>query len=99
MADPLLILASVVTLTIQYILSIWYLKDDEYQSSYNDQPVDEHGVQQKEAPEEEEEEVGGDEQQEEDKEATAQGSQVFETETVRWGPPYNTLHFLLLWID
>lgn len=64
---------------------MWSLKDDEYHTSYDDQPMDEHEVQQKEAPEEEEE--GGDEQQEEDEEATAQGSQAFETETVCWGLP------------
>ncbi|KAM9337178.1 RNA-binding protein 33 [Symphorus nematophorus] len=58
--------------------------DDEYQTSYDDQHVDEHGVQQEEeAPEEEQqEEVGGEEQQEEEEEDTADGSQVFDTEEV-----------------
>lgn len=61
---------------------MWSLKDDEYQT-YDDQPLDELGVQQ-EAPEEEEEEVvGGDGQQEDDNDATAQDSQNFETEMVR----------------
>lgn len=74
---------------------MWSLKDDEYRTSYDDQPMDEHEIQQKEAPEEEE---GGDEQQEEDKEATAQGSQAFERETVCWGLLLNTLQFLMIWI-
>ncbi|XP_070784079.1 RNA-binding protein 33 isoform X2 [Enoplosus armatus] len=52
-------------------------QDDEYQT-YNDQSMDEHGIQQEEAPEEEEE-VGREEQQEEE-EDTAEGSQVFDTE-------------------
>lgn len=60
---------------------MWSLKNDEYETSFDEQPMDEHGVQQKEAPEVEED-VGVDEQQEEDEEATAQGSQSFETETV-----------------
>ncbi|KAM3593826.1 uncharacterized protein V6R79_022601 [Siganus canaliculatus] len=55
-------------------------QDDEYETSYNDQHVDEHGVQQKEALELEEEEVEQ-EQQEEGEEETADGSQVFDTET------------------
>lgn len=67
---------------------MWSLKDDEYQTSYDEQPLDEHGVQQQEAPEEEEE--GGEEQQEEEEEDTAEGSQVFDTEEVCWDPPYNT---------
>lgn len=53
---------------------MWSLKDDEYQTSYNDDPVDEHGVHQEEAPEEEDE--GGEEQQEEEEEDTAESSQV-----------------------
>ncbi|XP_070842356.1 RNA-binding protein 33 isoform X3 [Chaetodon trifascialis] len=58
-------------------------QDDEFQTSYDDQRLDEHGVQQEEAPEEEEEEeVGGEEQQEEEEEDTAEGSQVFDTEEV-----------------
>lgn len=57
---------------------MWSLKDDEYQT-YDDQPLDELGVQQ-EAPEEEEV-VGGDQQQE-DNGTTAQNSQNFETEMV-----------------
>ncbi|GAA6215061.1 RNA-binding protein 33 [Lates japonicus] len=57
-------------------------QDDEYQTSYDDEPLDEHGVQQGEAPEEEEEVVGGEEQQEEEEEDTAEGSQVFDTEEV-----------------
>lgn len=76
----------VTTSTNQYVLSMWSLKDDEYQTSYNDEPLDEHGVQQEEAPEEEE--VGGEEQQEEEEEDTAEGSQVFDTEEVCWDPPY-----------
>lgn len=61
---------------------MWSLKDDEYQT-YDDQPLDELGVQQ-EAPEEEQEEevVGGNEQQEEENDTTAQDSQEFETEMV-----------------
>lgn len=60
---------------------MWSLKDDEYQT-YDDQPLDELGVQQ-EAPEEEEEEVvGGDEQQEDDADTKAQDSPNFETEMV-----------------
>ncbi|XP_044032221.1 RNA-binding protein 33 isoform X2 [Siniperca chuatsi] len=55
-------------------------QDDEYQISYNDQPMDEHGVQQEEDPEGEE--VGGEEQQEEEEEDTVEGSQVFDTEEV-----------------
>lgn len=66
--------------TNQYILSIWSLKDDEYQTSYDDEPVGEHGVHQEEAPEEED--VGGEEQQEEEEEHTEEGSQVFDTEEV-----------------
>lgn len=62
---------------------MWSLKDDEYQT-YEDLPVDEHGVQQTEAPEEEE---GGDEHQVE--EPTAVGSQGFETETVCWHPKWS----------
>lgn len=60
---------------------MWSLKDEEYQT-YDDQPLDELGVQQ-EAPEEEEEEVvGGDGQQGDDNDTTAQDSQNFETEMV-----------------
>lgn len=59
------------------------VKDDEYQS-YDDQHVGGHRGQQRGALEEEEEVAGGEEQQEEDEEAAAQ---VFETETVCWGPP------------
>ncbi|XP_051267323.1 RNA-binding protein 33 isoform X3 [Dicentrarchus labrax] len=55
-------------------------QDDEYQTSYGDQHLDEHGVQQEEAPEEDE--VGGEEQQEEEEEDAAEGSQVFDTEEV-----------------
>lgn len=59
-------------------------KDDEYQT-YDDQPLDELGVQQ-EAPEEEVEEeeevVGGEEQQEDDNDTTAQEPQNFDTEMV-----------------
>lgn len=58
---------------------MWSLKDDEYQT-YDDQPLDELGVQQEAA--EEEEVVGGDEQQEDDNDTTAQDSQNFETEMV-----------------
>lgn len=68
----------VTTLSNQYVLSLWSLKDDDYQTSYDDQRL-EHGVQQEEAPEEEEEEVGGEEQQEEEEE---EGSQAFDTEEV-----------------
>ncbi|XP_019127181.2 RNA-binding protein 33 isoform X1 [Larimichthys crocea] len=57
-------------------------QDDEYQTSYGDQPVDEHGVQQEEAPEGEEEAVGREEQQEEEEEDAAEGSQGFDTEEV-----------------
>ncbi|XP_067434740.1 RNA-binding protein 33 isoform X2 [Thunnus thynnus] len=58
-------------------------QDDEYQTSYADEPLDEHGVQQGEAPEEEEEEeLGREEQQEEEEEDTAGGSQVFDTDEV-----------------
>lgn len=53
---------------------MWSLKDDEYQTTYNDEPVDEHGVHQEEAPEEEDE--GREEQQQEEEEDTAEGSQV-----------------------
>lgn len=59
----------------QYVLSLPSLKDSEYQSSYNDEPLHEDAVQQEEAPEE----VGlGGEQQEE--EEAADSSQVFNTE-------------------
>lgn len=79
-ADPYL--SVVTTVTNQYVLSMWSLKDDEYQTSYDDEPLDEHGVQQEEA--QEEEEVQGEEQQEEEEEDdTAEGSQVFDTEEVR----------------
>lgn len=74
---------------------MWSLKNDEYETSYDDQSMDEHGVQQKEAPEVEED-VGVDEQQEEDEEATAQGSQSFETETVCWGPPYTLCYYYMI---
>lgn len=59
--------------------------------------MDEHGVQQEEAPEEDfgEAEEGADELQQEGEEATASDSRVYETDMVRWGPPQN----LLLWID
>ncbi|TKS87665.1 RNA-binding protein 33 [Collichthys lucidus] len=57
-------------------------QDDEYQTSYDDQPVDEHGVQQEEALEGEEEAVGREEQQEEEEEDAAEGSQGFDTEEV-----------------
>ncbi|XP_026217223.1 RNA-binding protein 33 isoform X2 [Anabas testudineus] len=53
-------------------------QDDEYQTSYDDEPVDEHGVHEEEAREEEDE--GVEEQQEEEEEDTAKGSQVFDTE-------------------
>lgn len=79
-ADPYQSFAT--SLTNQYLLSMWSLKDDEYQTSYDDEPLDEHGVQQGEAPEEEEDVVGGEEQQEEEEEDTAEGSQVFDTEEV-----------------
>lgn len=60
---------------------MWSLKDDdEYQTTY-DEPLDEHGVQQEEAPEGEEEEVGGEQQQEEEEDA-AEDSQVFDTDEV-----------------
>lgn len=63
---------------------VWSFKDDEYQTSY-DEPLDEHGVQQEAAPEEEEEEeVGEREQQEEEDEDAAEGSQVQDSEEVRW---------------
>ncbi|XP_067341852.1 RNA-binding protein 33 isoform X2 [Channa argus] len=52
-------------------------EDNEYQTSYNDIPVDEHGVHQEEPPEEE---VGGEEQQGEEEEDAAESSQVFDTE-------------------
>lgn len=84
---------------INTILSVLSLKDDEYQTSYDDQHVNEYGVQQEEAPEEEEEEVGGEEQQEEEEGDTAEGSQVFDTEEVSRSPPYNTVHSLLLRSD
>lgn len=58
---------------------MWSLQEDEYQT-YDDQPLDELGVQQ-EAPEVEEV-VGGDEQQEGDNDTTVQDSQNFETEMV-----------------
>ncbi|XP_019943151.2 RNA-binding protein 33 isoform X1 [Paralichthys olivaceus] len=51
---------------------------NEYQTSYDDEPLDEHGVQQEVAPEE----MGGEEQQEEEEEDAAEGSQVFDTEEV-----------------
>ncbi|XP_034997976.2 RNA-binding protein 33 isoform X2 [Hippoglossus stenolepis] len=51
---------------------------NEYQTSYDDEPLDEHGVQQEAAPEE----VGGEEQQEEEEEDAAEGSQVFDTDEV-----------------
>ncbi|XP_068199887.1 RNA-binding protein 33 isoform X2 [Antennarius striatus] len=51
-------------------------QEDDYQTSYADQPVD---MQQKENPEEG---VGGEEHQEEEEEDTAQTSQVFDTEQV-----------------
>ncbi|XP_070708742.1 RNA-binding protein 33 isoform X7 [Pempheris klunzingeri] len=54
-------------------------QDDEYETSYNDELLNEHGVQQDEAPEEEEV-VGGEEQQEEAEEDIAAASQVFDTE-------------------
>lgn len=74
-------------------------QDDEYQTSYGDQPVDEHGVQQEEAPEGEEEAVGREEQQEEEEEDAAEGSQGFDTEEVCRDPPHKTLRFLLLCIN
>ncbi|KAM7369830.1 hypothetical protein PAMP_011120 [Pampus punctatissimus] len=55
-----------------------FTKYDEYQTSYADETLDEHGVQQGEGLEEE----GGEEQQEEEEEDTACGSQVFETDEV-----------------
>lgn len=56
-------------------------QDNEYQTSYGKQHVDEHGVQQEEAPEEEEE-VGGETPQEEEEDDTAESSQVFDAEEV-----------------
>ncbi|XP_029313261.1 RNA-binding protein 33 isoform X2 [Cottoperca gobio] len=56
-------------------------QDDEYQTSYDDERLGEHGVQQEEVPEDQEE-VGREEQQEEEEEDTAEGSQVFDTEEV-----------------
>lgn len=78
------------------ILCLLSLKDDEYQT-YDDQPLDELGVQQ-EAPEEEEEEevVGGDEQQEDDNDTTAQDPQNFETEMVLG---YLLCKCLTLWLS
>lgn len=75
---------------------MWTLKDDDYQTSYDDQPVDGHGVQQEAAPvEEEEEAVGGEEQQEEEEEDTAEGSQVFDTEEVWW----DSIQHCILYVD
>ncbi|XP_037613308.1 RNA-binding protein 33 isoform X3 [Sebastes umbrosus] len=47
-------------------------QDDEYQTSYDDGRLGEHGVQQEEVPEEQEEQ----EEQEEEEEDTAEGSQI-----------------------
>ena len=74
---------------------MWSLKDDEYQTSYDEQRLGEHGVQQEDVPEEQAE-AGGEEQQEEEEEDTAKG---FDTEEVCHHSPDNTLHFVLLWID
>ena len=66
------------------------LKGNEYQTSYDDEPLDEHGVQQEAAPEE----VGGEEQQEEEEEDAAEGSQVFDTDEVWEDPPNKNMHLL-----
>lgn len=89
-ADPYR--SAVTTLTNQYVLSMWSLKDDEYQTSYDDERLGEHGVQQEEVPEEQDE-AGGEEQQEEEEEDTAKG---FDTEEVCQHTPYNTLHYRLI---
>ncbi|XP_029978968.1 RNA-binding protein 33 isoform X2 [Sphaeramia orbicularis] len=55
-------------------------QDDEYSTTYNDEPLDEDGVQHEEAPEEVE--LLGVEQQEDEEEDTAEGTQVCHTEEV-----------------
>lgn len=57
------------------------LKDDEYSTTYADEPQNEHGVEEEEAPEEEE--VGVEEQQEED---GAGGSRAFDKDEVSTDP-------------
>lgn len=62
-----------------------FVQEDEDQTSYDEQPVNAHGVQQEEAPEEEfgSLEEGADEPLQEAEEATASDSLVYDTEMVR----------------
>lgn len=58
------------------ILTVSSLKDEEYETPYGDEPLDEDGAQQEGA-----EEVEGDQQNEED---TAEGTRVYDMEEVFW---------------
>lgn len=57
---------------------VFFFKDDEYQTSYDDHG-DDHGVHQQENPEDD---VAGEEQQGEEEQRPAEVSQVFDTEEV-----------------
>jgi len=77
MADPYR--SVVTTLSNQYVLSLWSLKDDDY-PTYDDRRLGAHGVQKQQG--------GGEEQQQEEEDA-AKDSRVFDTDEV-WQPPYRT---------
>lgn len=62
------------------ILTVSSLKDEEYETPYGDEPLDEDGAQQEEGAGEDTEEVEGNQQNED----TAEGNRVYDMEEVFW---------------
>lgn len=62
------------------ILTVSSLKDEEYETPYGDEPLDEDGAQQEEGAGEDTEEVEGNRQNED----TAEGTRVYDMEEVFW---------------